>query len=141
MTSARPLFLVPLVVCVAAVAFAADDGSKSQASAGSLQNQTPETSLFADSAQNFPDSSGLLFRRGKPRLSMSPIAARPESVASGCLTMRMYKVKRRERLAENESASRGYTTCEPASNYQMRTAIAHVRSGQEEGSRNNEPQK
>ena len=40
-----------------------------------------------------------------------------------CLALRTYKVKRTERLADNESASRGYTTCQPVSNYQIRTAV------------------
>jgi hypothetical protein len=41
-----------------------------------------------------------------------------------CLTMRMYKVKRTERIFDSERAFRGYTTCEMASNYQIRTSLA-----------------
>jgi hypothetical protein len=43
-----------------------------------------------------------------------------------CYTMRMYKVKRTERLAAGERASLGYATCELASNFQVRSAVAHV---------------
>jgi len=39
-----------------------------------------------------------------------------------CYTMRTYKVKRAERLADNESEHRGYTTCEMASSYHVRSA-------------------
>lgn len=142
MTSARPLyFLLLILLSIATAAFAAGDRSESPASAGSLQNQTPEASMFADSAQNFPASPGLFFLRGKPRLSLSPIAALPKSSVSGCLTMRMYKMKRTERLAENESASRGYTTCEPVSDYQVRSATARVRTEPGGDSRDSEPRK
>ena len=44
-----------------------------------------------------------------------------------CYTMRMYKVKRKERFASGENALRGYSICELAKNYQMRSAVAHVR--------------
>lgn len=39
-----------------------------------------------------------------------------------CYTMRSYKVKRTERLADNESGHRGYSTCESASGYHVRSA-------------------
>jgi hypothetical protein len=39
-----------------------------------------------------------------------------------CYTMRSYKVKRTERLADNESGQRGYSTCEMASSYHVRSA-------------------
>src|SRR5438046_9870467 len=48
--------------------------------------------------------------------------------ASGeiCYTMRMYKVKATEHLKENESARRGYTTCQLARDYQIRSADIRV---------------
>ena len=48
--------------------------------------------------------------------------------ASGdiCYTMRMYKVKATEHLNENESARRGYTTCQLARDYQIRSADIRV---------------
>ena len=39
-----------------------------------------------------------------------------------CYTMRSYKVKRTERLADNETDHRGYSTCEMASSYHVRSA-------------------
>ena len=45
-------------------------------------------------------------------------AMRPSDV---CLSMRTYKVARTERLADNDSGSRGYMTCQMASNYHVRT--------------------
>src|SRR5690242_9799802 len=39
-----------------------------------------------------------------------------------CYTMRSYKVKRTERIKDDESATRGYSTCELASSYHMRSA-------------------
>jgi hypothetical protein len=61
--------------------------------------------------------------------STGPSVARQFSALKdrACLMLRMYKVKRTERVAEGESAWRGYTTCEWASNYQMRSAVAHAR--------------
>ncbi|PYV82976.1 MAG: hypothetical protein DMG93_10005, partial [Acidobacteria bacterium] len=43
-----------------------------------------------------------------------------------CYTMRMYKVKATEHLKENESARRGYTTCQLARDYQIRSADIRV---------------
>jgi hypothetical protein len=53
----------------------------------------------------------------------------------------MYKVKRKERFANGESGLRGYSTCELASNYQMRTAVAHVQTAESRDSQVVEPQK
>jgi hypothetical protein len=41
-----------------------------------------------------------------------------------CYTMRSYKVKRTERLADNENGGRGYSMCEMASSYRVRSADA-----------------
>ena len=145
MTSARPLFFVVLIVCVATSAFAAGDGSESQAPASSLENQTANT-LFAQPAGSPPYNSDLFFLKSRPRLNLSPPAVRPQSAVlneNTCFTMRMYKVKRKERFTDGENGSRGYTTCELASNYQMRSAIAHVQTledgdSQDVDSRNND---
>jgi hypothetical protein len=145
MTSVRPLFFVVLLMaCTANAAFAAGDGSNSQSSPGSLPNQTADAALFANPPQSVPASSGLFFLKGNPRLSLSSPTVPPTSAILNdrlCLTMRMYKVKRAERLADNQSGSRGYSTCELASNYQVRSAIAHVQTAQGKDSRNDEPQK
>jgi hypothetical protein len=43
-----------------------------------------------------------------------------------CYTMRTYKVKRTERLTDRQRGRRGYTTCEMAGNYRLRSADANV---------------
>lgn len=43
-----------------------------------------------------------------------------------CYTMRMYKVKATERLKDNETGRRGYTTCQLARDYQIRSADLRV---------------
>ena len=149
MTFARPLLYLLLIACMATTAFAAGDGSNSQASAGSLQNQVADASLFADPAQNVPASSGLFFLKGRPRLSLSSPTVPPTSAILNsavlnndeCYTMRMYKVKRKEHFADGKSGLRGYSTCELASNYQVRSAIAHVETAEGHETRSDEPQK
>jgi hypothetical protein len=141
MTSARPLLFVLLVVCVATSASAAGDGSESQASAGSTQNQTANTALFSQPATGLPETSELFFLKERPRLDLSPPVVRPQSAIltdEACLTLRMYKVKRKEHFADGETGFRGYTTCELASNYQVRSAVAHVRTLQENDAPKNE---
>jgi hypothetical protein len=149
MTFARPLLYLLLMACIATAAFAAGDGSNSQSSPGSLPNQTADAALFANPPQSVPASSGLFFLKGNPRLSLSSPTVPPTSAILNsavlnndeCYTMRMYKVKRKEHFADGESGLRGYSTCELASNYQVRSAIAHVQTAQGKDSRNDEPQK
>lgn len=43
-----------------------------------------------------------------------------------CYTMRMCKVKATERLKDNETGRRGYTTCQLARDYQIRSADIRV---------------
>jgi|KBSSwiStaDraftv2_1062776.scaffolds.fasta_scaffold14515_4 hypothetical protein len=40
-----------------------------------------------------------------------------------CLKLRTYRVKRRETFSEGESGSVGYSTCQWASNYQLRSTV------------------
>jgi len=60
---------------------------------------------------------------------------------SDCYKMRMYKVKRKERLADGESGLLGYSTCELASNYQVHSAVAHVQTPEGNESPSYAPQK
>lgn len=56
--------------------------------------------------------------------SKTQVRLAPQNLSSAtCGTMRMYKVKRTERLADGESGVRGYTTCEIFSKYQVRSAV------------------
>src|SRR5690349_17160930 len=52
----------------------------------------------------------------------SPVSTFAVLRGNVCLTMRSYKVKRTERLSDNESGMRGYSTCEMARNYDIRTS-------------------
>jgi hypothetical protein len=45
-----------------------------------------------------------------------------DSNASVCFTMRSYKVRRTERLANNENGLAGYSTCEMGSSFRLRSA-------------------
>jgi len=61
-----------------------------------------------------------------PGVDLGRFWAPGPAVSSGdlCYTMRTYKVKRTERLGAGESATRGYSTCELASNFQVRALRA-----------------
>lgn len=48
----------------------------------------------------------------------------PNSLAAGCYTMRIYRVARSERLQDGDTGRRGYATCEPGGDFQVRTATA-----------------
>jgi hypothetical protein len=142
MTSARPLFLLLVILFFASSAFAAGEGSDPQTPNGSVQNQTADPALFGQPAQSV--ASDLFFLKDKPRLNLTAPARQPRSAVlndADCYTMRMYKVKRKEHFADGESATRGYSTCELASNYQVRSAIAHVETAEGHDARSDEPQK
>jgi hypothetical protein len=148
MTSARPrfFFLFLIVVLISGFktsALAADDKAQSESSA-SLQNQTADLALFGQPDDDMPASSDLFFLKNRPRLNLSPPTEPPKFAIlndADCYTMRMYKVKRKERFADGESGTRGYSTCELASNYQIRSAIAHVETAEGHDTRSDEPQK
>lgn len=56
---------------------------------------------------------------GTLNLALTPLAA-------GCYTMRIYRVKRSERLQDGDTGRRGYSTCEPGRDFQVRTATANA---------------
>lgn len=132
MTFTRSFFFPLLIACLAVSAFG-------QWSTGSTLNQRPDAVISGAPSQSVDASSGLFFVNGeRPRLNLSrPVVAHPIEPKSAalddglCYTMRMYKVKRTERVADNQSASRGYSTCELAKNYQFRSAVAHPRTAEE----------
>jgi hypothetical protein len=146
MTFARPLFFLLLLAFATTISMAADpdDAAKSQASVCSSQNQVGDARLFGSPAQDFNSSASLFFLKSRPRLSLSPPTLQPTFTILNddlCYTMRTYKVKRKEHFADGESGSRGYSTCEMATNYQVRSAIAHVQTIEEHDSQIIEPQK
>lgn len=144
MTSGRLLFVLLIVLAIgtfATSASAADEKSQSQIS-GAQQNQS-DSELFGLSGADKP-ASDLFFLNDRPRLNFStPVEQSRSAVLNEreCYTMRMYKVKHKERFKNGENGLRSYTTCELASNYQMRTAIAHVRTNSANDSQSDAPQK
>ena len=144
MTSVRALLFVLTILLFASSALAAGDGSDSVSTA-SLQTQTAVPALFRQTAaENQSLSSDLFFLKTRPRLDLGTSTKRPRSATlndTDCYTMRMYKVKRKERFGDGESGLKGYTTCELASNYQMRSAVAHVQTIESNDVRSGDPQK
>jgi len=59
-------------------------------------------------------------RAGRVRLSPSVLRG------SSCLKLRTYKVKGQETLSDGESAFVSYSTCQWATNYQVRSAVQTV---------------
>jgi hypothetical protein len=142
MTSARPLFFLLAISFFASSAFAAGDGSDPQSSNGFVQNQIADPALFGQQAQSA--ASDLFFLKDRPRLKFTAPSERPRTAVlnnADCYTMRMYKVKRKEHFADGENGLRGYSTCDLASNYQVRTAIAHVQTVEDNDSQIIEPEK
>ena len=118
-----------LLISVAALSGFAFAGSKGVAAISG--SSLPSAAISQTMAR--PWFSGM--RTGRvPQLTMGSIQLEPGSrtqarlvpqtlSSATCGTMRMYKVKRTERLADGESGMRGYTTCEIFSNYQVRSAV------------------
>ena len=78
----------------------------------------------SDRFQTAGTSSSTIFRFKKPQ-SPDPgmyVRSLAEMNGSVCYTMRSYKVKPSERLPENDSGFRGYSTCQMASTYNLRSA-------------------
>jgi len=148
MGSARPLFfhllIAALIVGCGTAARAADDKTLPQTSGSAVQGQALDPITFWQLPESQPPSTDLSSSGTRTRVDLGSPAGKPRSAifnGAACYTMRMYKVKGREHFAVGESASRGYSTCELASNYQMRSAVAraHIRGSQ--NSTNKEPNK
>jgi hypothetical protein len=107
----KPLFflLIPLLISeVSLCANAADNFSPSPDSQSLASHQNPIQSERFDVTRH---QFGLL----------SPGGDLGAMDANVCYTMRSYKVKRTERLNDNESGVTGYSTCEMASTYKLRS--------------------
>ena len=142
MTSVRPLFFVVVILFFVSTAFAGGDGSDAQPANDFAQDPTADPTLFGQPGPSA--ASDLFFLKEKPRLNLTAPAGQPRSALlsdTDCYTMRMYIVKRKERFAEGENGLMRYSTCELASNYQVRSAIAHVKTGDENASPMVTPQK
>jgi len=145
MTLARLPFLLAfsaLTTCAMAGDNLTSSPTASSHTAARPQNSAP--SLGAESLPANPDiapGSRLLFPAAASRdLSLAPDA--PDRVPRArfrtrqglsladvngdvCYTMRTYKVNPSERIRDHENLFRGYSECETASNFQIRSAEAH----------------
>jgi hypothetical protein len=135
------LIQIPLLLAIAALSsasFAADDqriAHRSSSKANPL-SQPAIVSLDSDSGifLGLPDSResspGDVSWNRKPSWQLPLNPARDV-----CYTMRTYKVKMTERLSENESGSRGYSTCLFAREYQIRSADIKGKSAESSGAK------
>jgi hypothetical protein len=131
MRFARSFFFSLVCVAVAIPLFAADNQASAQTPP---EQQTSQALPIGAPTTPF----GMFVLKNNSMLEAAqPVVARQFTVSRdrACLTLRMYKVKRTERLADGETAERGYTTCELASDYQMRSAVAHARVDASDGAR------
>ena len=145
MTSARPLFVPFLIVfsisALTGSALAADE--KAQQPSSSQANQTTDPALFEQSAIQLP-ASDLFFLKDKPQVSLTyPLGRKRSAVLndSNCYTMRIYKLKGEEHPRDGENGLERYSTCELASSFRVRAAIAHGRSLDGNDSQSAGPQK
>lgn len=128
-------------------AMAADNPTSSSQRSSSNANAGPQSSAPVLGAESLPPSpdiargSRLLFPGAASHASALPPDTRDRvppaqfrtrqglSLANVngdvCYTMRTYKVKPSERIREHENLFRGYSECEVASNFQIRSAEAH----------------
>lgn len=131
MGSARSFFFLLFLAGLATEALAADKPAQMQASSGSFQHSVaPQAGPTTQPEQgSSPLMSSMSSADKRPTLNHPPVLRTPlASLNDGvCYTMRMYKVKPKEHFAEDEGGTRGYSICEMASNYQLRSAIAHQR--------------
>ena len=121
------LLILIFTVGVSVCAVAADN----QTSPVSDQNYQLQGGLFSENAAA-PGQFGLPVlsladsvkaeRTRRTRMGINPDA-------NVCFTMRSYKMKRAERLANNEHGLTGYSTCEMGSSFRLRSADDAVPPG------------
>jgi len=115
-----------LVLAVASTSAFAADPNSTPASSSEASSVTLDSIHLAPwfTGTKGNDSQPAAAGRTKTAWSRTPAFAVPGALNEvSCLTLRTYMVKRTERLTDNESAARGYTTCQPVSNYQIRTEV------------------
>lgn len=124
----------------------AGDNRTSSETASSKADAGPQSSSPGHGAENLPPSpdvaprSQLFPGAGSDELVPAPDAQdrvplarfRPRPALNladvngdVCYTMRTYKMKPTERIRDHENLFRGYSECEMASRYQIRSAEAH----------------
>jgi hypothetical protein len=119
-----------LLALVASCTFAAGNPAKSQTALNSQVHNYATT--FSESAASDRQRviSGLRPFGGNTK-NHQPLDPEYQSLAdlngNVCYTMRTYKVKRTERLKDEETARRGYASCEMGAQYHFRSAGVKVR--------------
>ena len=114
------LLILIFTVGVSVCAVAADDqtstvsDSKYQLQGGLFNESAAGPGQLGLSAFSLPDGVKAQ-RTRRTRTGINPDA-------SVCFTMRSYKVKRTERLVNNENGLTGYSTCEMESSFRLRSA-------------------
>src|SRR5579864_6139909 len=93
----------------------------SQISASPSSNQTVLRNLTNPFSKPGVNSGVLQLRN--PQLGFEAPAGANQDV---CYTMRSYKVKPTERLDDSQHSLRGYSTCEMASSYRLRSAEGNI---------------
>ena len=125
-------FLLFLLAGITASATEGSGQANSQTSPSSTDNQVfglantnSNPAILRSLANPFikPDTKSGALQLRAPQLGVESRANANESV---CYTMRSYKVKRTERLDDNQSGMRGYSTCEMASSYRLHSADSKV---------------
>lgn len=104
-----------------------DAGAQSSAPVLAVESPTSNPDIAPGSRLLFP---GALPPDARDRVPSTPSRTRHglslgEVHGDVCYTMRSYKVQPSERIREHESVLRGYSECEVASNFQIRSAEAH----------------
>jgi hypothetical protein len=127
MSLLRSVFFLA-VVAAASLSLAADKQANPSA-AGS------EATLATQAVSPEPSAFGVAPSTRDPK---EEVPTRPHALPAGqkvltlapgtldgtvCLTLRTYRVKRTERLSENESGMIGYSNCQMASKFRVRSAV------------------
>lgn len=111
----------------------AESGAQSPAPVPGSESLPPHPDIAPGSRLLFPGAAShdlVLAPDAPDRVSPAPFRTRQgRSLADVngdvCYTMRTYKVKPSERMRDRENLFRGYSECEMASNFEIRSAEAH----------------
>jgi hypothetical protein len=121
----RQLFLLTLaLVSVGSSALAKDKEANSASQAASADS----AAIRLEAVPDFSPQTGM--PNPPTRLQFSQIDRGIPHMNDGiCYTMRTYMVKATERLIDNESGFRGYSSCQTASTYNLRSAESQDEAG------------
>jgi hypothetical protein len=116
MHPSKPLFFLLILLLISEVSLCANAADKSSPSPDSQSFASHQNSALSERFDATRHQFGLL----------DPSGDLGAGEANVCYTMRSYKVKRTERLNDNESGVTGYSICEMASTYKLRSQSARL---------------